>query len=308
MCRAVLYLGEPVLLDNLLYQPDNSLVKQSYMPKMLNMLNLAGFGMRAWEHESHRPETPYSYASPMLPVFDRNLKQLAEKVRANCVLAHVRGVSYSTGSVISGENTHPFAFSGYRIALAHNGDLYRFQEMKPHLVEHIRPELLSLIKGTTDSEWIYALLLTQLEDPAGPLDQQEVKRAVETVFGIIKDIRSRLGIALSSSVNLFLTDGDGIAAIRYCFDFGSYNTTSPDAVHESNLHYLSLWYTLGREYGYHDNEWKMIGGSEAASSVMIASEPLTQDTSSWLEVPEYGMLYTTVRDGRPVVEVEYLDA
>jgi hypothetical protein len=48
MCRALLYLGQPVLLDNLLFQPDSALVRQSYMPKMLNMLNLAGFGLRAW--------------------------------------------------------------------------------------------------------------------------------------------------------------------------------------------------------------------------------------------------------------------
>ncbi len=49
MCRALLYLGEPILLDELLYQPDSSLVKQSYMPRMLRMLNLVGFGMVAWE-------------------------------------------------------------------------------------------------------------------------------------------------------------------------------------------------------------------------------------------------------------------
>ena len=36
MCRALLYLGEPVLLDNFLYQPDSALVRQSYMPKMLS--------------------------------------------------------------------------------------------------------------------------------------------------------------------------------------------------------------------------------------------------------------------------------
>jgi glutamine amidotransferase len=55
MCRALLYLGEPVLLDNLLFQPDSALVRQSYMPKMLNLLNLAGFGLRAWDPGSHRP-------------------------------------------------------------------------------------------------------------------------------------------------------------------------------------------------------------------------------------------------------------
>ena len=36
-----------MLLDNLLFQPDSAPVRQSYMPKMLHMLNLAGFGMRA---------------------------------------------------------------------------------------------------------------------------------------------------------------------------------------------------------------------------------------------------------------------
>ncbi len=308
MCRALLYLGEPVLLDDLFYQPDNSLVKQSYMPTMLHMLNLAGFGMRAWDDGSHQPDLPYSYSSTALPVFDRNLKQLAEKVRANCVLAHVRGVSYSTRSVISSENTHPFSFPGCRIAMAHNGDLYRFQEIKQHLAAHVRPDLLPNIEGTTDSEWIYALLLSQLEDPKGPLDQTEIREAIESAFAIIRDVRSRVGIVTSSSVNLFITDGERLAAVRYCFDFGCYKTEDPAAVHEANLSYLSLWYTLGREYGFHDGDWKMIGGGETANSVMVASEPLTRDTSAWLELPEYSMLYTTVRDGQPVAEVEHLAA
>ena len=138
MCRALLYLGEPVLLDNLLFQPDSALVRQSYMPKMLNMLNLAGFGLRAWDRASHAPDKPFFYGSPSLPVFDRNLKNLAEKVRAGCVLAHVRGVAYSTAVEISLQNVHPFQFPGLQWALAHNGDLARLAEMKPHLLEHIQ--------------------------------------------------------------------------------------------------------------------------------------------------------------------------
>ena len=58
MCRALLYLGQPVLLDNLLYQPDSALVRQSFMPKMLHMLNLAGFGMRARDKQSVEAEKP----------------------------------------------------------------------------------------------------------------------------------------------------------------------------------------------------------------------------------------------------------
>jgi len=307
MCRALAYLGQPVLLDNLLYQPDSALVKQSYMPKMLHMLNLAGFGLRAWDRNSSEPMKPYSYASTTLPVFDRNLKALAEKIRPSCVLAHVRGVTYSTEVEISLQNVHPFQFPGCSLALAHNGDLARFAEMRPRLLEHMRPEVATCIRGTTDSEWIYALILSQLAAPRGPCTAAELVRAVDLALAAIRRARADLGIATSSSLNLFLTTGDQLAAVRYCFDFGCYETADPGKVHEANLTFLSLWYTSGREYGRHDGEWKMVGGADTADSIMIASEPLTRDTTTWLEVPEYSMIYADTRGGRPTVEIHYLD-
>ena len=307
MCRALAYLGQPVLLDNLLYQPDSALVKQSFMPKMLHLLNLAGFGMKAWDRGSPDPHKPYSYASTALPVFDRNLKALAEKIRPTCVLGHVRGVAYNTEVEISLQNVHPFQFPGVRLALAHNGDLARFSEMKPHLLDTIKPEIANLIRGTTDSEWIYALIVSQLADPRGAGAADDLVRAVDQAFALIRNVRTRLGIATSSSVNLFLTTGEQIAAVRYCFDFGCYKTEDPAKVHEANLTFLSLWYTSGSEYGYHDGEWKMTGGADTADSIMIASEPLTRDTTTWLEVPEYSMIYADTRSGRPTVEIHYLD-
>src|SRR3954465_12515136 len=168
MCRALLYLGEPVLLDHLLFQPDSALVRQSYMPKMLNMLNLAGFGLRAWDPGSHTPERPFFYGSPSLPVFDRNLKNLAEKVKAACVLAHVRGVAYSTAVDISLQNVHPFQFEGLPWPLAHSGVLAGTRARKPPLPGWIRPGDLPRIRGTTDSEWIYAVFVSQLSDPTRP--------------------------------------------------------------------------------------------------------------------------------------------
>jgi predicted glutamine amidotransferase len=306
MCRALAYLGQPVLLDHLLYQPDSALVKQAYMPKMLHMLNLAGFGLKAWDRTSPEPDLPYSYASTSLPVFDRNLKSLAEKVSATAVLAHVRGVAYSTGVDISPQNVHPFHYPGFRIALAHNGDLAGIRDMRPLLLGHIRPEIAALISGTTDSEWIYALLASQLDDPRRDTDAAALARAVDATLGIIRRVRAQLGIAVSSSANLFIHTGTQVAAVRYCFDFGRYRTDDPGKVHEANLAFLSLWYTTGREYGLHDGEWKMIGGADAADSVMIASEPLTRDTSTWLEVPEYSMVCADTRTGRPVIRMHDL--
>ena len=308
MCRALLYLGSRTLLDDLLFKPDNSLVKQVYMPKMLSMLNLAGFGMKAWDRESESPALPFSYSADWLPIFDPNLKSLAEKVRVNCLLAHVRGVPSATEADVSPKNNHPFCFPGCKISLAHNGDLVRFREMKALLVPYIDNRMLGHMAGTTDSEWIYALLLSQLEDPTGYIDAEELKAAVEATFRIIREVRVKCGIDICSSANLFLSDGRKVAAVRYCFDFGRYPVDDPGSVQDYHLTYLSLWYTLGREYGYYDGEWQTVGGSDKADTVIIASEPLTGNVSTWLEVPEYSMLCASTYDGKPQVSLDYIDA
>ena len=307
MCRALLYLGEPVLLDNFLYQPDSALVRQSTMPRMLNMLNLAGFGMRAWDPTSHQPDRAFSYYSQQLPVFDRNLKNLAEKIRAGCLLAHVRGVAYHTRVEISVQNCHPFHFKDVPLVMAHNGDLARFAEMKPLLAPHLKPGVAAQIHGTTDSEWVYALIVSQLADASRHPGTDELRKAIEDTLGIIRDARRKLGIATSSSLNLFIADGTQLAAVRYCFDFGCYATEDAARLHEANLSYLSLWYTAGRDYGLHDDEWQMTGGSENATSILVASEPLTRDTAAWVEVPEYSMLHATIRKGRPALTIRDLD-
>ncbi|HYL87569.1 MAG TPA: class II glutamine amidotransferase [Burkholderiales bacterium] len=307
MCRALLYLGEPVLLDNFLYQPDSALVRQSTMPRMLNMLNLAGFGMRAWDPSSHQPDRAFSYYSQQLPVFDRNLKNLAEKIRAGCLLAHVRGVAYHTRVEISVQNCHPFHFRDVPLVMAHNGDLARFAEMKPLLAPHLKPAIAAQIHGTTDSEWVYALIVSRLPEPARHPSMDELTQAIEEALDIIRASRKKLGIATSSSLNLFIADGTQLAAVRYCFDFGCFATEDAARLHEANLSYLSLWYTAGRDYGLHDGEWQMTGGSDNATSILVASEPLTRNTAAWVEVPEYSMLHAAIRKGRPALMIRDLD-
>ena len=224
----------------------------------------------------------------------------------SCLLAHVRGVAYNPDVEIAPQNIHPFHFRDTKLWMAHNGDLARFREMKPHLAEYIPSPIAQCISGTTDSEWIYALLLSQLQDPTASPEVGEIMQAVEKTLDILHHVRERCGITVSSFVNLFITTGVEIVAVRYCFDFGCY---TPDAtlLHEPNFSFLSLWYTCGLEYGLYNGEWKMVGDSGAADSIMIASEPLTRDTTAWLEVPEYSLLYADMRSRRRTVEIHYLD-
>src|SRR6185503_11508539 len=136
-----------------------------------------------------------------------------------CVLAHVRGVAYSTRVEISLQNVHPFHFPDLPLVMAHNGDLAGFADMKPALLQHIKPERLLQIHGTTDSEWIYALLVSQMKNPAGELTADEMFDAIARTLDILRGVRNKLGIRQSSSVNLFVTNGSQLAATRYCLDF-----------------------------------------------------------------------------------------
>ena len=306
MCRVLAYLGEPALVDDLLFQPDSSLVRQTYDPQMLGLLNLAGFGMSVWDEASHAPTLPFSYKSTTLPFFDANLKGLALKLRASCLLAHVRGVHYHSGVTISPQNLHPFRFEGFRLAMAHNGDLDRFDEMRFALVDRMKPEIARLIRGNTDSEHIYALLMSQFDDPAGDLDGEQIAGAVGRTLKVLRSVRDEFGIRTHSPVNLFIADGNTLAGVRFIFDYGCYPPTPAAELDPVSLHYLSLWYTLGTGFGLHDGEWKMLGSR--LDSVLLASEPLSRDLSLWVEVPEYSMVWVDRKAGAPMAATVELDA
>ena len=66
---------------------------------------------------------------------------LATKISPYCLLAHLRGVSYTDKQIVSTQNVHPFVFPGSNVALAHNGALFDFDKMKYDLLEYIKPEL-----------------------------------------------------------------------------------------------------------------------------------------------------------------------
>ena len=304
MCRILAYLGEPLPVQHLLFDTDNSLVRQSYSPRMMNtFLNLAGFGMKAWDPASLRPEDPFTYRATTLPSFDRNLRFLSSKLAPTCLVAHVRGVTYSGEAVVAETNLHPFHFAGTRVVLAHNGHLRQFARMRYSLVEHVRPELAQCIEGTTDSEWIYALILSQLDDPYGLPETRELADATADALRILRDVRAAHGIDTSSPVNLCVSTGRAVVATRFSFDYGWY--PPEDEMLETDLPFVSLWYAIGGEYAEHDGDWQMTAG-DPPRSVIIASEPLTTDFSTWLEVPEYSMLTAEltpagarVRDARP---------
>ena len=293
MCRVLAYVGEPVDLEDLLYRTDSSLLRQVYEPQLMSFLNLGGFGMMAWDERSHAPLEPFVYKSAEIPVFDRNLRSLSGKLRPTSLIAHIRGVTHSDREVVAPYNLHPFRFGDAPLALAQNGTLSAFGSMRYDLLPYIRPELATQIDGTTDSEWVYALVLSHLPTNRAKLRTEHYEGALVAALERIREVRKRRGIADSSGLNLVVSDGRCLVATRFTFDYGWYENDRPSPA--QRFDFVSLWFTAGCHYGRTGEEWVM-GGGEHDTSLLLSSEPLTSDVSTWLEVPEYSMLTAWTED------------
>jgi glutamine amidotransferase len=303
MCRVLSYLGLPVCAEMLLYDTDNSLIHQSYNPRLMShsMLNLAGFGLAIWDRSSYQSEKPFLYKTPTLPFYDENLKSLASKITANCLLAHVRGVEYTEKNIISTQNAHPFLFQNTDIAFAHNGSLVGFEHMRYDMADKMKEEYKIQINGTTDSEWMYALFLSHLSDIQKPYEINTIFDAIFETFGTLKAIRKKRDIHISSPLNFFISNGSFIVGTRYVLDYGHY----PDKNYLSpHMTYHSLWYTYGNRYGFYDNEFQMEFGDKN-KSIIISSEPITSDSTTWIEVPEYSFIGAKIE--KDEVSVESVD-
>jgi glutamine amidotransferase len=300
MCRILSYLGDPVVVEELLYATDNAFIKQTYNPKyMEHLLNLAGFGMVAWDKVSRNLHLPHNYKTTDLPFYDENLWNISKKLHPTCFLTHIRGVPYGEHHVVSVQNVHPFMFKNTNVALAHNGALSEFEKMKYDLLDFIDPMFQTEILGTTDSEWIYAVFISQLTilNTDKKFATRNIINALLNTLKIIQKVRHKHNIKTASPVNLFVTNGEFIAATRFVFDFGWQPYDAPPSTHFS---YHSLWYTYGENYGYHQDAFRMQPEGKK-TSIIVASEPLTADTTTWVEVPEYTLV--VVRKEQDEIEI-----
>jgi predicted glutamine amidotransferase len=87
-----------------------------------------------------------------------NLRELCMATSSTCIMAHVRAASKGTG--ISHQNCHPFKAG--RLMFCHNGRVFEFVRFRRRFKELLSDEAYNSIMGTTDSEVIFALLLTYL--------------------------------------------------------------------------------------------------------------------------------------------------
>ena len=211
MCRYAAYLGPPLVLSQLIYKPTNSLVHQAKEAMQSSTrINADGFGVAWYSPEICAEPAVFKDTSPMWN--NRNLGAIADKIRANCLVAHIR--SALSWDPVMRENCHPFQRG--RLLWMHNGDIPGRARLSRQVALAADDTLLAQIRGNTDTEWAFTLFLTNL---AG---WPEERPTLDTLAAAMRETLSQIagwhGEAADErqlEMNFCVTDGTVLVAARF---------------------------------------------------------------------------------------------
>jgi gamma-glutamyl hercynylcysteine S-oxide hydrolase len=196
MCRHLAYVGPSITLEQLILEPEHSLLRQASAPRHQKQgtVNADGFGV-GWYDREKRAE-PARYRTTRQIRADPSFASLAGLVSSNAVLASVRNAT--PGMPIDEASTAPFTDGPW--LFSHNGFVPDFRAgVGGTLRREVSESRASAIEGETDSEVLFALVLDRLDAGASPAD------ALVSVIELVDD-------GAKARLNLLLTDGERIAA------------------------------------------------------------------------------------------------
>ncbi len=259
------YRGTPIIIDNLLYKPKNSLINQSLHAREIEEpLNGDGFGVGWYVPEVNNEPVTFVSVNPAWS--NRNLRNLAPKVRTECLVAHVRAASVGE---VSESNCHPFQYKN--LLMAHNGGIETFHLVKRRLREPLSDEMYNWIKGQTDSEHIFAYLVDSLNKNHKKVTTDAVADSFERTFRYCKKIMSENGVKEAAYLNMCVTDGTFIVATRWCSD----PKEEP----------LTMYHSEGSRYVVEDGTTRLEAPKDDDNAVLVVSEKLT-DGPQWTMIPK----------------------
>lgn len=262
MCRWLAYSGIPVSMDTLLFQPHNSLIRQSLSAqRSIVPTNGDGFGLGWYADLPH----PGVFKDTMPAWNDANLHSLAEQIRSSLFFAHVRA---STGTATTRLNCHPFRYG--RLLFMHNGKIGGYSLVRRELEHRLKPEYYLNREGSTDSELFFYLLL-------GNGFTRDPKAAFQRTVADVLTVMENEGIDEPFRMAAAIADGRRLLALRWSSD-----GKSP-----------SMYYGTGSDVWIDQGDVRFIDGEGCA---LVLSEPLDAVNDHWREVDEGS--FVVVEDAR----------
>jgi glutamine amidotransferase len=244
-----------MMIDELLFKTKHGLVDQSLHSRMgAETTNGDGFGL-GWYGTGDGPGV---YRSVEPAWGDANLRHLTGHIESPLFLSHVRA---SSGSPVQETNCHPFRHGPW--LFVHNGLINDFGTVRRDLMMELEPRLFAEVQGTTDSELLFHLALSNgLE--SDPLE------ALEQTIGLVEARLRQAGVEPALQTSMGLSDGERLWAVRYSSEghsrtlFTSEDVDSLRRLHPDNPRLQQL-----RE-----------------GDRLVVSEPFTDLPGAWLEIPE----------------------
>jgi predicted glutamine amidotransferase len=254
MCRWMAWLGQPVLIDELLFKTQHGIVDQSLHARMgAEPTNGDGFGL-GWYGSGEGPGV-YHSVSPAWA--DANLRELAAHIESPLFMVHVRA---AIGSPVQQTNCHPFRRG--RWLFVHNGFIAGFHSLRRDLMLAIEPGQFADVQGSTDTEVVFHVALTL------GLEREPIE-ALERTVGLIEAIADRRGVADAVQASFGVSDGTSLWAVRYATTgrprslFASADADTVRRLHPENPRLQRL---------SHDDR-------------LIVSEPFSDLPGVWREIP-----------------------
>ncbi len=195
MCRHLGYLGPPIPLAALLFDPPHSLAHQSWAPRDMRgggTINADGFGVGWYPHGTD----PVRYRRDRPLWTDLDLPALAAVTRAGAILAAVR--SATVGMPVTEPAAAPFQEG--RWLFSHNGVVRGWPDSVARLAARLPVRDLLTLDAPTDSALLWALVRHRLRAGIEP-----GKALSDTVCEVVE-------VAPGSRLNLLLGDGGSLAA------------------------------------------------------------------------------------------------
>ncbi|MEV8266088.1 class II glutamine amidotransferase [Microbacterium sp. NPDC076911] len=306
MCRVLAYLGPETPLENLLLRPQNSLINQALDPERHPELQLAGWGFGIWGEHLLKPEEPFIYRRPMAAFYDDNASRIIPSLQASTMLAHVRAAAYDSKVVMADENCHPFSFEETPWIVAQNGYLPNWQRLQRELLQHCEDRYLTQLRGNTDTEFIYVLLLSLLEGDSN----EDVQRAIEKLIELIAQAMKDLDLGALTKLKMALVSNGRIIGVNV--GLGHHGETNPagdwkelrKSAPDSDDFALSMllepmYLLMGRNFDHDATTYDFEEcGEDDATGVILASEPLTEG-DDWSQL-EFGEIVFLEKDGERI--------
>lgn len=271
-------------------RPSRSIIKQSFDARERldgdastpGYLNGDGFGL-GWYSQDSSDVIPCVYKHTRPAWNDRNLAAIAEKIVTPLLFAHVRAAS--PGMDVSESTCHPFRFGRY--LWMHNGGVANFRRVRRALLAGLNDDVFdfAVSHGSSDTAVCFAVFMSLVPDPMAKSTPNELRHRLEETIRIVVKAIIDADTADLSLLNFVVSDGDSLVASRCAIDPSKSFADS-----------ASLYFAAGSSYKSNQSSqgsFSMVHTSRQPKSVIISSEPLTEERSDWVSVPNEHIIVIT---------------